>query len=81
MQVAKELGKEIPLLGVCLGHQAICAAFGATVTYAKALMHGKQSLIRTGGNCPLFDGCPDVFRLPGIILWQPRRKQCQTALR
>ena len=61
MQVAKELGKEIPLLGVCLGHQAICAVFGATVTYAKALMHGKQSLIRPEGSCPLFEGCPDVF--------------------
>lgn len=43
VDVAKTLGKEIPVLGVCLGHQAICAAFGATVTYAKELMHGKQS--------------------------------------
>ena len=41
--VAKKLGKEIPILGVCLGHQAICAAYGATVTYAKELMRGKQS--------------------------------------
>ncbi len=34
------------MLGVCLGHQAICAAFGAKVTYAKKLMHGKQSQIK-----------------------------------
>ena len=39
VDVAKTLGKEIPVLGVCLGHQAICTAFGATVTYAKELMH------------------------------------------
>jgi len=61
LEAAKELGKGIPLLGVCLGHQAICAAFGATVTYAKALMHGKQSVVRQEGSCPLFDGCPEAF--------------------
>ena len=43
IDVVKELGKEFPILGVCLGHQAICSAFGATITYAKQLMHGKQS--------------------------------------
>ncbi len=58
---AGELGKEIPLLGVCLGHQAICAAFGATVTYAKALMHGKQSVVRQENGSPLFDGLPETF--------------------
>ena len=58
---AGELGKEIPLLGVCLGHQAICAAFGATVTYAKALMHGKQSVVRQEGNSPLFAELPETF--------------------
>ena len=61
VQAAKELGKEFPLLGVCLGHQAICAAFGATVTYAKALMHGKQSVVRQEGNCSLFAGLPESF--------------------
>ena len=61
IQAAKELGKDIPLLGVCLGHQAICAAFGATVTYAKELMHGKQSMVRQEGNSPLFAGCPETF--------------------
>ena len=58
MDVASKLGKEIPVLGVCLGHQAICAAFGATVTYAKELMHGKQSEAEFSENCRLFYGCP-----------------------
>ena len=48
---------DIPILGVCLGHQAICAAFGATVTYAKQLMHGKQSDVKFDTDCPLFKGC------------------------
>lgn len=50
----------IPILGVCLGHQAICAAFGATVTYAKELMHGKQSDVKFDTDCPLFRGCPEI---------------------
>ena len=60
VEAAKTLGKDIPILGVCLGHQAICAAFGATVTYAKQLMHGKQSDVRFEKDCPLFKGCPEV---------------------
>lgn len=58
VEAARTLGKEIPLLGVCLGHQAICAAFGATVTYAKELMHGKQSEAFFDPECPLFAGVP-----------------------
>ncbi len=60
VEVARTLGKDIPTLGVCLGHQAICAAFGATVTYAKQLMHGKQSDVTFDTDCPLFKGCPKV---------------------
>ena len=60
MEAARKLGKDIPTLGVCLGHQAICAAFGATVTYAKELMHGKQSDVRFDTESPLFRGCPAV---------------------
>ena len=58
MDVAKDLGKEIPILGVCLGHQAICVAFGATVTYAKEMMHGKQSEAALDTDSLLFRGCP-----------------------
>ena len=59
VEAARTLGRDIPLLGVCLGHQAICAAFGATVTYAKRLMHGKQSDVVFDKDCPLFAGCSD----------------------
>ena len=60
IEAIQTLGKDIPILGVCLGHQAICAAFGATVTYASRLMHGKQSDAKFDTNCPLFKGCPEV---------------------
>ena len=63
MEVAKTLGKEIPVLGVCLGHQAICAAYGATVTYAKQLMHGKQSDVKFDPECELFKECPEVAKV------------------
>ncbi|MBQ7944583.1 MAG: aminodeoxychorismate/anthranilate synthase component II [Lachnospiraceae bacterium] len=58
VEAARTLGKEIPTLGVCLGHQAICQAFGATVTYAKELMHGKQSKVTLDEESLLFRGCP-----------------------
>lgn len=63
IEVAKTLGKKIPTLGVCLGHQAICAAFGATVTYAKELMHGKQSQITFDKDCLLFQACPENMQV------------------
>lgn len=59
IDVVRALGEEIPILGVCLGHQAICSAYGATVTYAKRLMHGKQSEARLDSGCPLFAGVPE----------------------
>lgn len=59
MNVVKTI-HDIPVLGVCLGHQAICAAFGATVTYAKELMHGKQSEVKLDTDYPLFAGCLEV---------------------
>ena len=59
IEVVRKLGIEIPILGVCLGHQAICAVYGATITYAKQLMHGKQSEVHFDSACPLFSRCPE----------------------
>ena len=56
IECIRKLGGKIPMLGVCLGHQAICAAYGATVTYAKQLMHGKASEVTLDTSCPLFAG-------------------------
>lgn len=60
MDCVKTLGKSIPILGVCLGHQAICASFGAKITYAKKLMHGKQSQVKLDNNSVLFKNCPET---------------------
>lgn len=63
IDVVKTLGKEIPILGVCLGHQAICSAFGATITYAKELMHGKQSVARVKTESTLFKGLDENIKV------------------
>ncbi|MBR4553972.1 MAG: aminodeoxychorismate/anthranilate synthase component II [Ruminococcus sp.] len=59
VQTAASVSREIPTLGVCLGHQAICQAYGAEITYAKQLMHGKQSTVTLDNSCPLFKGLPE----------------------
>ncbi|MFC7401538.1 anthranilate synthase component II [Citricoccus sp. GCM10030269] len=58
VQWAAEQAK--PLYGVCLGHQAISEAYGASVTHADELMHGKASRV-THGNHPMFAGVPELF--------------------
>ena len=51
-----------PILGVCLGHQAICEVFGATITYAKTLVHGKTSFVQVANGSPVFRGLAPVIK-------------------
>lgn len=60
-QAVRHFAGKVPLLGVCLGHQAICEAFGATVGYAGRLMHGKKSRIHADMADPIFVGLPKDF--------------------
>jgi len=60
IETIRVLGPKYPLLGVCLGHQSIGAAFGGEVVRAGVIMHGKISSIRHNGN-PLFNGVTNPF--------------------
>lgn len=54
--VIRHFQGRIPILGICLGHQAICEVYGATITYARELMHGKQSIVTLDQDSRLFAG-------------------------
>lgn len=61
-EVVATLKGVVPILGVCLGHQAICEVFGAEITLAKCLMHGKQSNIHIANGAPVFHGLPPIIQ-------------------
>lgn len=60
IETVQKLGGKIPILGVCLGHQAICEAYGGIVSYAKELMHGKQSNMHMDNDSVLFRGLAET---------------------
>lgn len=62
-EVVRRLGASVPILGICLGHQAICEAYGGTVSYAKELMHGKQSVVALDTQSPIFKGLNKNIRV------------------
>jgi len=75
IEAIKELGPKYPILGVCLGHQSIGAAYGGEVVRADRIMHGKISEIRHTGNV-LFQSVPSPFtatRYHSLII---RRETC-----
>ncbi len=61
-EVIKTFKGKYPILGVCLGHQAICEVFGAEITHAVKLMHGKKSDIKVDTDCKIFYGLPSVIQ-------------------
>lgn len=58
VDTVKKFHNKIPILGVCLGHQAICVAFGGKISYASKLMHGKSSIAKLNKD-PIFKGLND----------------------
>lgn len=62
-EVIRAAAGKIPLLGICLGHQAVCETFGAKITYAKQLMHGKKSVIAFDETSPVFRGLSGEFEV------------------
>lgn len=59
VEAIKRFSGEIPILGICLGHQAIAEAFGGKIIHAKKPMHGKCIEISVNTSCPIFEGLPD----------------------
>ena len=78
-EVALTLGGKIPILGICLGHQGICEAYGGKVTYASRLMHGKTSVARVVSDSPVFTGCGksfEVARYHSLAAEEPSLPDC-----
>ena len=77
--VIKEFAGKIPILGVCLGHQAIGEVFGGKIVHARELVHGKQSMIEIDKNSRLFEGLPQTIlaaRYHSLIIDKYSKPEC-----
>lgn len=82
-ELVQSQGGRIPILGICLGHQAICEAFGATIAPAKRLMHGKKSRLTIDERNPLFQGLHkelDAARYHSLIALRETLPDCLTVI-
>jgi anthranilate synthase component 2 len=70
---------DIPILGVCLGHQAIGEAFGGKIVHAPRIMHGKSDIAELDESCPLFEGLgktAEVGRYHSLVIDQNSLPEC-----
>ena len=61
VEIIKRFSGKLPILGICLGHQAICEAFGGKIIRADELMHGKSSLIKISDSSAIFKELPETI--------------------
>jgi anthranilate synthase component 2 len=79
LELIRRLAGRVPILGVCLGHQAIGQAFGGRVVHAKQLMHGKVSLIHHAA-AGVFRGLPSPYQATRYHSLAIERESCPEAL-
>ncbi|EHJ57512.1 hypothetical protein HMPREF9318_01832 [Streptococcus urinalis FB127-CNA-2] len=63
LDMIKTFSKQKPILGVCLGHQALALSFGGKLSLAKEVMHGKEVLIKVDRDSTLFQGLPEQVKV------------------
>ena len=78
-EVIRTMKGKVPILGICLGHQAICEVFGAEIVRAKKLMHGKKSMVYINEKCPIFSKLPvyiEAARYHSLIAEKETMPEC-----